>query len=98
VYDEITIQPPHRLIVVEGNYLLHDEPPWDRVRPLLDEAWYVDAPRGEIAQRLLERHVKTGRSREDAEKKIASTDIPNLEIIERTRARADRIIEPSDIP
>ncbi len=98
VYDEITIQPSHRLIVVEGNYLLHDEPPWDRVRSLLDEVWYVDAPRGVIAQRLLERHMRAGRSREDAEKKIASTDIPNVGIIERTRPRADRIIEPSNIP
>lgn len=98
VHDGIVIQPSHRLIVVEGNYLLHDEPPWDRVRPLLDEVWYVDAQRGVIAQRLLERHMRAGRSREDAEKKIASTDIPNVEIIERTRPRADRIIEPSNIP
>jgi pantothenate kinase len=97
VHDVIAIQPSHRLIVVEGNYLLHDEPPWDRVRPLLDEVWYVHAPRGVIAQRLLERHMRSGRSQVDAEKKIASTDIPNTGIIERTRPRADRIIEPSNI-
>jgi hypothetical protein len=42
--------------------------------------------------------MRAGRSREDAEKKIASTDIPNVRIIERTRPRADRIIEPSNIP
>ena len=98
VYGEITIQPYHRLIVVEGNYLLNDGPPWDRVRPLLDEVWFVDAPREVITQRLLERHMRAGRSREDAEKKIASTDIPNAEIIEGTRLRADRIIQSSNIP
>jgi pantothenate kinase len=98
VHDVIAVQPSHRLIVVEGNYLLHDEPPWDGVRSLLDEVWYVDAPRGVIAQRLLDRHIRAGRSREDAEKKIASTDIPNVGIIERTRSRADRIIKPSSIP
>src|SRR5215216_4856161 len=70
----------------------------DLVRSLLDEVWYVDAPRGVIAQRLLERHMRAGRSREEAEKKIASSDIPNVRIIERTRPRADRIIEPSNIP
>jgi pantothenate kinase len=63
---------------------------------MLNEVWYVDASRDVITQRLLERHMKTGRSREDAEKKIASTDFPNAEIIEGTRLRADRIIEPSD--
>ena len=97
VYEEIAIQPSHRLIVVEGNYLLHDEPPWDRLRPLLDEVWYVDAPRGVTARRLLERHMKAGRSREEAEKKIASTDIPNAGIIERTPPHSDRIIGPSNI-
>lgn len=98
VYGEIIIRPYHRLIVVEGNYLLNAEPPWDQVRPLLDQVWHVDAPRGVITQRLLERHMGAGRSREDAEEKIASTDIPNAEIIEGARLRADRIIQPSNIP
>ncbi len=30
------------LVVVEGNYLLVDEPPWDEVAGLLDETWFVD--------------------------------------------------------
>jgi pantothenate kinase len=97
VHDEIAIQPSHRLIVAEGNYLLHDEPPWDPLRTLLDEVWYVDAPRVVTAQRLLERHMKAGRSREEAEEKIVSTDLPNAEIIERTRPCADRIIGSSNI-
>jgi pantothenate kinase len=96
VHDGISIQPHHRLIIVEGNYLLYNKAPWSHVRPMLNEVWYVDASRDVITQRLLERHMKAGRSREDAEKKIASTDFPNAEIIEGTRLRADRIIEPSD--
>jgi pantothenate kinase len=95
VRDGITILPHHRLIIIEGNYLLYDKPPWDRVGPLLDEVWYIDTSRYVITQRLLERHMKAGRSREDAEKKIASTDVPNAEIIKRTRLLSDRIIEPS---
>ena len=30
------------LVVTEGNYLLVDDGDWARVRPLLDEAWYVE--------------------------------------------------------
>jgi len=29
------------VVVTEGNYLLVDEPPWDGIRPLLDEAWFL---------------------------------------------------------
>ncbi len=32
------------LVVVEGNYLLHDEGAWAGVAPLLDDAWYLDLP------------------------------------------------------
>ena len=35
------ISPSVRLVMVEGNYLLLDTPPWDGVRPLLDQAWFV---------------------------------------------------------
>ena len=33
------------LVVVEGNYLLAEDPPWDEVAGLLDEVWFVPAPR-----------------------------------------------------
>ena len=48
-----------RLVVVEGNYLLHDEGPWARVRPLLDAVWYRDTPAALRRRRLLERQRRT---------------------------------------
>ena len=38
----IPVLPGTPLLVAEGNYLLLDDGPWARVRPLLDEVWYVD--------------------------------------------------------
>ena len=38
----IAVRPEHRLVVTEGNYLLLDEPGWSHVRPLLDEALFVE--------------------------------------------------------
>ena len=36
-----------RLIVSEGNYLLVEDERWTKVRPLVDEGWYVDLDRPE---------------------------------------------------
>ncbi len=48
-----TIEPEDQLVVVEGNYLLLDAPPWHRIRPLLDEVWYLDVPIDVLHPRLL---------------------------------------------
>ena len=80
-----------RLVVVEGNYLLLDSPPWNEVQQLLDEVWFLDVPVPVIVTRLLERHGRD-RSAEEAAAKVASTDLPNAELVERSRNRADVIL------
>lgn len=39
---QISVNKQHKVIVVEGNYVLYDQPPWNQIRPLFDEGWYVD--------------------------------------------------------
>ncbi|MEV0359257.1 nucleoside triphosphate hydrolase [Nocardia sp. NPDC050697] len=77
-----------RIALVEGNYLLT----WPEVRPLLDEVWYLDAPRDLLAQRLLERHSAGGRDEEAAVRKVYDSDLRNAELIARTRELADLVI------
>lgn len=88
----IAVEPGTPLIVTEGNYLLLDRGHWAGVRALLDEAWYVDVDPALRRERLLARHVRHGRSREEALAWMAQTDDPNAELIASTRARADRIV------
>ena len=45
----IAVEPDHAVVLVEGNYLLHDQDGWEQVLPLLDECWYVDLERGRCA-------------------------------------------------
>jgi pantothenate kinase len=78
-----------RLIVTEGNYLLLDDSPWPRVREQIDEVWYLDVDEALRRERLLQRHMFFGRSRERALSWIASTDEPNAVRIARTRHKAD---------
>ncbi len=88
----IAVSPDTPLVVTEGNYLLMDETPWDRVRALLDEVWYVEVDTELREQWLVARHMRFGRSESEARAWVASTDRPNAERIEATRARADRVI------
>ena len=90
----IVVRPNHKIIVVEGNYLLLDESPWRQIRDVLDQIWFVDSDFATIEPRLLERHIKGGRSPEAARIKVESTDLPNARLIEASRVNAARIIRP----
>jgi pantothenate kinase len=81
------------LVVTEGNYLLLDTPPWAAVRPLLDEAWYVDLPEDERLRRLIDRHVRFGRAPAAARAWALGPDQRNAELIAATRGRADAIVD-----
>ncbi len=89
VDDEIIVPADEALVVVEGNYLLLDEPPWDRVRPLLDLAVYVDADGERRHRSLIERHIAGGRTLEAAAEFVDRSDEANARIVETTRDRAD---------
>lgn len=88
----VPIGPGARLVVVEGNYLLHDEPPWDQVLPLLDACWFVDVDEDVRIERLVARHVFFGRSEEEARARSLGSDQRNAELIARTAARATRVV------
>ena len=53
----IAVEAHHTTVITEGNYLLLDGGGWERVRPLLDECWYVECDEVERVTRLVERHV-----------------------------------------
>lgn len=85
--------PPAALVVVtEGNYLLVDEPPWDRIRALLDEVWFV-APDEDVRRaRLIARHEHHGRSHAEAVARADGSDAANARFIAATAHRADVVI------
>lgn len=89
----IEIAPRHEIIVSEGNYLLLDEKPWNEIRDLFDEIWFIDSTEEKLMPRLLARHKECGRNPEEAKAKIDSTDLPNAKLVDATKSRAHRIIE-----
>jgi len=96
VENAIEVEPSKRIIIIEGNYLLLDDPPWDQARHKLDQVWYLDAPREITEKRLVQRHMDGGRNLDQAIKKVEETDLPNTSLIEKTRIYADKIVKLSD--
>ena len=96
IADAITIEPHHTTVVTEGNYLLHDAGGWERVRPLLDECWYVDCDDAARVERLIARHVGNGRSAADAAEWVRTVDEPNARLVRATMDAADVIVHSDD--
>ena len=85
----IAIEANTPLLVVEGNYLLLNDSPWNQVQALLDETWFVDVPQDLRVGRLTQRHQQFGRSAQDAADWVQHTDEPNARRIEAAKAKAD---------
>lgn len=80
------------LIVTEGNYLLAESGAWPRARAALDEVWFLSIDADVRRQRLVERHIRFGRSPDEARARALGSDETNARLIEATAPRADRIM------
>ena len=88
----VAVRPEHKLVVTEGNYLLHDGPGWSEVHPLLDEVWFVEADEPTRLERLVERHAHHGKPRDLAERWATVSDQANADLVAATRDRADVVV------
>jgi pantothenate kinase len=88
----IPVPPSVPLVVTEGNYLLLPDPPWDAVRPLLDEVWFVRLPEADRLTRLVARHQSYGRSLAEARERAHGSDQVNAELVAASATRAERVI------
>ncbi|GAA1163549.1 nucleoside/nucleotide kinase family protein [Kribbella jejuensis] len=81
-----------RLVVTEGNYLLLDQGPWATIRTLLDECWFLELDPAVRRQRLTARHVRHGRTEDEARARTEGSDEANARLIDATRAHADALV------
>lgn len=91
----IAIPPAARLVVTEGNYLLLPEGGWERVRPLLTEAWFVEVDDDLRRSRLIRRHEQFGKPPAVARSWVEAVDEPNAVLVSATRGRADLVVPTS---
>jgi pantothenate kinase len=89
----ITVSPDVRVVVTEGNYLLDLQEPWPQIGAMLDEVWLVDLDHHRRRARLVDRHVKFGKSREAAQAWMDHVDEPNAQRVLAQRHRATLVIK-----
>jgi pantothenate kinase len=89
----VEIRPEVGLVVTEGNYLLLDVPPWDGVRAMLDEAWFVHLEDDERRRRMVARHLRHGHDQADAEARTFGSDERNARLVNAAPNSPDLWIE-----
>nr|WSW66087.1 nucleoside/nucleotide kinase family protein [Streptomyces sp. NBC_00995] len=96
VAGSVPVPPEVPLVITEGNYLLYGEADWAPVRGLLDEAWFLELDQDVRVRRLVDRHVRFGRRRADAERWVAGSDESNARLVAPGRDRADLVVRLGD--
>lgn len=89
---EVAIPADTQIVIVEGNYLLVDQEPWNRIPGLLAEAWFCETAADERLARLVDRHTRHGRTPQAAHAWASSVDGANAILIEATKSRADLVV------
>lgn len=91
------ISPSHKVILVEGNYLLLTTNKWKDLAGIFDERWFLDIDIDTAMKRVEKRHIMTGRSVEEAKWRVEYNDRKNAEMIIATKVLADLVIRSVEI-
>ena len=71
------IEPAEKLVVVEGNYLLLDEPGWRDLKDFWDLSFFIETDLATLEARLVRRWIDHHHSAEEAHARVHANDLPN---------------------
>ena len=81
------------VVIVEGNYVLVDRGAFAGIPAMFNLRIYVDAPGPKIVANLVDRHIRGGKTVEEAKDWVRRIDLPNARIAEASKPNADVIME-----
>ncbi|OBT77094.1 hypothetical protein VF21_02910 [Pseudogymnoascus sp. 05NY08] len=99
IENDIYIPSSQRIVILEGNYLLLNEHPWNQIQHLVDESWFVSISRETAKDRLVKRHLEAGieTTTEAAALRAEENDLPNADHINGNMICPSFIIESSNL-
>ncbi|CCH47070.1 putative uridine kinase [Wickerhamomyces ciferrii] len=94
----IYIKPEHKIIIIEGNYVLLKDENWKEIGSLVDERWKIHVEPKIARSRIVKRHIESGISStiEKAIKRCDDNDMINAEYIRLNSCVPDLTIESID--
>lgn len=88
----ICVEPSHRIVLIEGNYLLLTEAPWLALAPLFDITVFLNPGMDLLEERLVQRWLDNGHTPAEARTRAMSNDIPNAHHVLKHSAEADWVV------
>jgi len=91
------IRPATETIIVEGNYLMLDQPHWQELARLWDLSISIDVELQVLRRRLLQRWADHGLSQAEAAEKTNGSDLPNAKLVHENSLPCDVVIAGDQI-
>jgi pantothenate kinase len=83
-----------QVVLVEGNWLLLDSPPWAGLAPLFDLTALLRVPEPVLERRLIDRWLAHGLDAAAARARALGNDLPNARRVAAGSRPADVVLEP----
>lgn len=90
------IRPDQNMAILEGNYWLLDEPPWNQFSTQYDLSIFLTALPETLLPGLRERHLRGGKAPEQVEAHLRAVDLPNIERVLTHSVPADVVVYKAD--
>ena len=89
------IEKSTNILLIEGNYLMLNQAPWNRLQMFFDLTIKIESDRRILKDRLLKRWLDLGISKDQASEKIKQNDLPNSDLVESLSMPADLYVQPT---
>ena len=83
------ISPEDKIILVEGNYLLCEQAPWNTLAACFDYTVSLNVAEEELKRRLVQRWLNHDHTPEQAKQRAHSNDLPNAKYVIQHSGAAD---------
>jgi pantothenate kinase len=91
-----SVEATSKIVLVEGNYLLLADNPWQALHALFDVKIFLTAPPDMLIEGIRLRHLRGGKEPEEVERQILQVDVPNIKLVLANSMPADILVEKID--
>ena len=81
-----------QIVLIEGNWLLLDEKPWNELEAECDDSVFISADENFLQERLIKRKVMGGLTKEEAEAFYRKSDCKNIRRLMKAHCQAGEVL------